>query len=206
MALYQVYLDVLPFSHSHYRFNHGLYLVLLSFYFMEWNGEHTFPSISCLRIIFSSLPRQIFRIAQPSLIFFHTFVVSGQICSVSKSKLFFSRNTPSETQHSISSFTNIPIVQDLGKYLGMPLLTKRKSSLAFQPLLDKIHTHICAWQSKLLSQVGRLTLIKSVLSPLTYYQMQTFVLPRSITSNIDKSIRDFLWGDTLTQRHVHLIK
>ena len=74
MALYQVYLDVLPFPHSNYRFNHGLYLVLLSFYFMEWSGKHTFSSISCLRKIFSSLPRWIFKIAQPSLIFFHTFV------------------------------------------------------------------------------------------------------------------------------------
>ena len=74
MALYQVYLDVLPFPHSNYRFNHGLYLVLLSFCFMEWSGKHTFSSISCLRKIFSSLPRRIFKIAQPSLIFFHTFV------------------------------------------------------------------------------------------------------------------------------------
>ncbi|KAK7820634.1 hypothetical protein CFP56_038651, partial [Quercus suber] len=54
---------------------------------------------------------------------------SGKICSVSKSKLFFSRNTPSETQRSISSLTNMPIVQDLGKYLGIPLLTKRNMVL-----------------------------------------------------------------------------
>ena len=97
-------------------------------------------------------------------LFSHFYEVSGQICSATKSKLFFSGNTPSETQHSISSLTNMPIVQDLGKYLGMPLLTKRKSTLVFQPLLDKIHTRIRAWQSKLLSQAGRLTLIKSVLS------------------------------------------
>ncbi|KAF3952487.1 hypothetical protein CMV_021962 [Castanea mollissima] len=99
----------------------------------------------------------------------------------------------------------MPIVQDLGKYLGMPLLTKRKTTTAFQSLLEKIHTRIQAWQSKLLSQEGRITLIKSILSPLTYYQIQTNIIPRSITSSIDKSIRNFLWGDTPTQWHVHLI-
>ena len=56
--------------------------------------------------------------------FSHFSEASGQICSVSKSKIFFSRNTSLETQRSISSLTNMPIVQDLGKYLGMPLLTK----------------------------------------------------------------------------------
>ena len=88
----------------------------------------------------------------------------------------------------------------------MPFLTKRKSTPSFQPLLDKIHTRIRAWQSKLLSQESRLTLIKSILSPLTYYQMQTTILPKGTTSSIDRTIRDFLWGDTPTQRHVHLIK
>lgn len=115
------------------------------------------------------------------------------------------RDTSSEIQRSIASLTNMPIVQDLGKYLGMPLLTKRKSTTAFRPLLDKIHSRIRVWQSKLLSQAGRITFIKSILSPLTYYQMQTTALPRSITSNIDKSIRNFLWGDTPTKRHVQLI-
>ena len=60
-------------------------------------------------------------------------------------------------------------VTDLGKYLGMPLLTTRKTDNAFTPLVDRINNKIRHWQSKLLPQAGRLTLIKSVLSPLAYY-------------------------------------
>lgn len=67
--------------------------------------------------------------------------------------------------------------------------------MAFQPLLDKINTRIHAWQSKLLSQASRIELIKSILSPFTYYQMQTTILPRSITSSVDKYISD-LYGVT----------
>ena len=164
---------------------------------MEWQA-HLFIHILFAEDIFLFAKANIQDCTTLINLFSHFCEVSGQICSISKSKLFFSRNTPSETQRSISSFTNMPIVQDLGKYLRMPFLTKWKSSLAFQPLLEKIHTRIRAWQPKLLSQAGRLTLIKFVLSPLTYYQMQTIVLPWSITSNIDKSIRGFLWGDTPT--------
>ena len=116
MAFYQIYIDVLSFPHSNYRFNHGMYLILINFYSMEWSGEHTFLSIPWyqigrsiisisfyslpkslvivfrpsdpyqttipymswlspyLRMIFSSLLRQTFRIARPFLIFFHTLV------------------------------------------------------------------------------------------------------------------------------------
>ena len=87
----------------------------------------------------------------------------------------------------------------------MPLLTTRKTNNAFAPLVDRINNKIRHWQSKLLTQVGRLTLIKSVLSPLTYYQMQTTILPRGVSELIDKSICSFLWGDTPTQKHVHLL-
>ena len=46
----------------------------------------------------------------------------SQICSSSKSKLFFSSNTPMDIQSQIASQVEMPIVTNLGKYLGMPLL------------------------------------------------------------------------------------
>ena len=35
--------------------------------------------------------------------------------------------------------------------------------------------------------------------------MQSTTLPRGVSDLIDKSIRNFLWGDTPTQKHVHLL-
>ena len=35
----------LGIPHSYYRLNHGVYPVLLSFYFMEWGGECALLSI-----------------------------------------------------------------------------------------------------------------------------------------------------------------
>ncbi|KAK7815826.1 putative ribonuclease h protein [Quercus suber] len=102
-----------------------------------------------------------------------------------------------DIQSQIASRVEMPIVTNLGKYLGMPLLTKRKTTSDYQPIPDRVQNQIRIWQSKLISQVGRLTLIKSVLSPLTYYPMQTTILPRGITTKIDQVTCGFLLGDTV---------
>ena len=59
-------------------------------------------------------------------------------------------------QQTIATHLQMPIVTDLGKYLGMPLLRTRKTNNAFTPVVDRINNKICHWQSKLLSQAGRL--------------------------------------------------
>ena len=76
---------------------------------------------------------------------------------------------PAQVQQTIATHLQMPIVTDLGKYLGILLLTTRKTNNAFTPLVDRINNKIRHWQSKLLPQAGRLTLIKSVPSPLAYY-------------------------------------
>ena len=43
-----------------------------------------------------------------------------------------------DIQSQIASQVEMPIVTNLGKYLGMPLLTKRKTTSDFQPILDKV--------------------------------------------------------------------
>lgn len=126
---------------------------------------------------------------------------SGQICNLSKSKIFFSRNATPEILHQIAVLTNMPIVTDLGKYQGLPLILNSTSNSMFQPLLDRIRDRIRAWQSKLLSQAGRITLIKAVLSPITFYAMQTTHIPKGVLDHMNKLIRGFLCGNTATQKH-----
>lgn len=65
---------------------------------------------------------------------------------------------------------------------------------------------LSGWKAKNLSFVGRTTLIKSVMSTLPVYTMQTNLLPTSIYNQMDKLNRNFLWGDSPDKKKIHLIK
>ena len=50
------------------------------------------------------------------------------------------------------------------------------------------------WKRAFLSKGGRLTLIRAVLSSLPIYFLSLFKMPQGIVNNIEKLMRDFLWG------------
>ncbi|KAL4332584.1 hypothetical protein GQ457_07G007270 [Hibiscus cannabinus] len=56
-----------------------------------------------------------------------------------------------------------------------------------------------------LSLVGRITLAKSVLQAMPTYAMQTSYLPKSICDDLEKLLRNFIWGFTLDKKKVHLV-
>ena len=60
-----------------------------------------------------------------------------------------------------------------------------------------------ASQPSLLSMVGRLSLIKVVPAPITYYHMPATILSSSICEKVDKAHISYLWSDTETQKHTH---
>ncbi|KAF7824429.1 ribonuclease H [Senna tora] len=63
---------------------------------------------------------------------------SGQKVSKSKTKVYFSKNTSRELRRSIKDITNFEETNDLGKYLGMPLLHGRMSRNKYAFILDKV--------------------------------------------------------------------
>jgi len=61
-----------------------------------------------------------------------------------------------------------------GKYLGLPLHIRKLRKIEVQPLLDKIGARLPGWKGKLLSALGRETLVKTVLSSQPIYHMTVF--------------------------------
>lgn len=47
--------------------------------------------------------------------------------------------------------------------------------------------------------------MKSVVQALPTYTMQTAILPRSVCDQVDKMCNSFVWGDSDSQRKVHLV-
>ena len=76
------------------------------------------------------------------------------------------------------------------KYLGMPLGGNPCSGAFWEPALSKVAKRLDGWKMTFLSKGGRLTLIEAVLSAIpTYY----LCLQSSITKELEKIIRTFLW-------------
>ena len=69
-------------------------------------------------------------------------------------------------------------------YLGIPLGVNIGRVATWQPILSKIEKHLALWKAKLLSRVGRLVLIKSVLNNLPLYYLSLFKLPKFVAQRI----------------------
>ena len=61
----------------------------------------------------------------------------------------------------------------------------------FQPLLDKFNKKLIGWKAQLLSQGGRLTLIKSTLANFPNYTLSYFKAHAFICKKIDQTLKGF---------------
>ena len=106
---------------------------------------------------------------------------SGQIVSVTKSRLWFSPNTTRHQKEQVAGIFGIPTTDHIGTYRGTPIFTTSWTATSYQYLVDKIQMKIEGWQAKYLSMVGKATLIKSAVTSIPIYIMQTTLLPQKIS-------------------------
>jgi len=78
------------------------------------------------------------------------------------------------------------------KYLGMPLEENPGRKNTWKPVLEKLKLKLASWKKRLLSFVGRLTLIKSVMSSLPTYYLSLFKVPVGVAKEIEKLQSFFL--------------
>ncbi|CAN1187377.1 Putative ribonuclease H protein At1g65750 [Linum perenne] len=99
----------------------------------------------------------------------------------------------------------MPLTQNLGNYLGVPVLHDRTTSRTYQKVLDRIDSKLSGWKAKTLSLAGRVALAQSVLAAIPAYVMQIAVIPVTTCEEIDKRIRNFVWGTTAETRKICLV-
>ncbi|KAL4309954.1 hypothetical protein GQ457_01G030200 [Hibiscus cannabinus] len=131
-------------------------------------------------------------------------LVSGHKVSIEKTNICFSRNVGSDIRHHISSNFGFREVVDLGKYLGVPLLHSRVTKASYDYIIQRVRDKLSGWDARCLSLAGRITLAKAVLSSIPFYSMQSALLPRGVTDEIEKIIRSFIWGHS-DARGVNLV-
>lgn len=111
--------------------------------------------------------------------------MSGQKINFQKSSLFVSNNVNVNHARSLSTLCGIPLTKDLGIYLGIPMIHKRKGKHHFDHIIHKMQHKLSGWKAKYLSFAGRTTLIKSVMSTITVYGMQTNLFPAATCVDMD---------------------
>jgi mannosylglycoprotein endo-beta-mannosidase len=72
------------------------------------------------------------------------------------------------------------------KYLGLPLTPRRIKRIDFQPLVDKAASKLSAWNGRNLTQEGRVTLVKLVLSSQLIYMLTVIKPTKGTLEDLDK--------------------
>ncbi|OMO88470.1 reverse transcriptase [Corchorus capsularis] len=130
---------------------------------------------------------------------------SGQKVNKDKTKMWFSPKVSDSLAFDITNMLGFSRTNNLGTYLGHPLLVNKAKKADFGPLIEKIRNRLAGWKAKNLSLAGKSTLIQSVTSSIVDYPMQASALPPPVLDEIDRLQRNFLWGDSEEKRKIHSI-
>ena len=103
--------------------------------------------------------------------------VSGLTLNVLKSLLIFPKSLHHRLRRILAHSVHIPASTSFGKYLGIPLVTHKPKNVDYEELLLRFNKRLAGWQGKFLNFAGRVTMIKSVLSALPVYHIQSTLLP-----------------------------
>ncbi|XP_027170927.1 uncharacterized protein LOC113770609 [Coffea eugenioides] len=131
---------------------------------------------------------------------------SGQQVNGQKSGYVVHPFTPIARRRTIERITGFPQQQSPIRYLGFPLHLGRSKASDFGEVSQAVLGRILSGKSKLLSQGGKLVLIKYVLSSIPLHLLSATVLPVSVFSMIEKVCSNFLWGSNEGGPRYHWIR
>jgi hypothetical protein len=118
----------------------------------------------------------------------------GQSVNASKSSIRFSKNTNPAISVAITSLLPYFTNPTKSLYLGLSILMGNSKKIAFQGIIDKVHSRIDGWRAKTLSQASRLVLIKLVAAAFPSDAMSSFLLPISCCKELNRLFKNFWWG------------
>lgn len=91
-------------------------------------------------------------------------------------------------------------------YLGCPIYSGKKNLSYFDSMLAKIVKRLNGWQSSMLSDGGKITLIKHVLQSIPIYTLSALNPPKGTICLIEMHFANFLWGTSDGKNKYHWSK
>lgn len=131
---------------------------------------------------------------------------SGLNFNLQKSSLYLGKCSASRA-HMVSGLIPITRASSLPfVYLGVPLFFGTSKHYHFNKILDAFRSRLDGWKAKSLSFVGRLILIKHVLSSIPLHASLVIPFPTRTCMQIEKIMRNFLWSSSAEYKRKNLVK
>ncbi|RAL43260.1 hypothetical protein DM860_015150 [Cuscuta australis] len=131
---------------------------------------------------------------------------TGQEINLNKSRFYTSKHTTSsQNQHMEKALGikrgNLPFT-----YLGAPICKGILRKEHCKDILGHFEKLIHSWYSKTLNQMGRLILIKHVLSSIPLHTLAVHTIPKSIIHTLNRYMTNFLWGQKEGSHKHHWVR
>ncbi|XP_030477324.1 uncharacterized protein LOC115694334 [Syzygium oleosum] len=128
---------------------------------------------------------------------------SGQAVNLNKSGIFFSKGCPQQVKNRLAEELRVPIIEKMGKYLGIPSDWGQSKKEMFAWVLARVHSKLEGWNARLMSKAGKEILIKTVVQALPQYAMSIFKIPISVCKAIERRIAAFWWKQKADTEGIH---
>lgn len=126
--------------------------------------------------------------------------VSGQLINNAKSRFFTGAMSGSCTI-MIANLLGFSVGTVPFQYLGCPIFKGKPKVIHFRMITDRIKNKLATWKGRILSIMGRVQLVKSIIHGMIVYSFHVYLWPRRLLRLLDTWIKNFIWsGDVLTRK------
>ncbi|XP_027182183.1 uncharacterized protein LOC113780597 [Coffea eugenioides] len=155
-------------------------------------------------LIFSSVSARSLKLVKRVLTTYEA--VFGQMINAGKSCFLLHPKVCPSKKMAIQRLTGFMYKSFPIKYLGFPLYCGRRKKDYFGGLCQAILLRLQSWQNRVLSQEGKIVLLKHVLSSMPTYLLMAASPPKSIFQELKGMFSNFLWGATEGGSKYHWIR
>ncbi|XP_020595580.1 uncharacterized protein LOC110035651 [Phalaenopsis equestris] len=125
----------------------------------------------------------------------------GMCFNPEKCLLIFNKHVNPNCKQWASSYTGFSNSQCPIKYLGTMLLSGITRQIQFEEVINKITPYLSGWTHSFLSNGGRITLLKSILTTFPSYILQMTNIKKSTQILLERAFNRFLWSGQRQQMH-----
>uniref|UniRef100_A0A803QA44 Reverse transcriptase zinc-binding domain-containing protein n=1 Tax=Cannabis sativa TaxID=3483 RepID=A0A803QA44_CANSA len=130
----------------------------------------------------------------------------GQMVNFHKSEMCFGKRVPGGVRDRLASIMGVRVVENYGKYLGLPSFVGRTKKEVFAGIRNKVWNKVRGWKASLFSVAGKEVLIKATLQAILTYTMSYFLLPKSMINSLHRMAARFWWGSSEKNNKIHWSK